>query len=380
MENIYMDYGATTPVRPEVTVAMQPYLTSCYGNPSAQYDLAVQAKNAVEQARSVIAASLGVKPGEIYFTSGGTESDNWALKASADRKPERGHIITSMVEHHAILRTCQYLEAKGCEVTYLPVNEEGCISVEQLEQAIQPNTILISIMYANNEIGSIQPIRKIGEVARKHGIPFHTDAVQAYMHVPIRVQEEGITMLSASAHKFGGPKGTGFLYLSEKLPLGSLLQGGGQERGRRAGTENVAGIIGMGEAVRCADRELRQEQERLCRLRDQMIRTFLRDIPYVRLNGAARDRLPGNVNMSFQFVEGPSLLVLLNEEGICASAGSACSSGDGTVSHVLQAIGLPEELSRAAIRFSFGKETTEEDIVKVVEVVKKNVQRLRNLR
>ncbi len=380
MKNIYMDYGATTPVRPEVTAAMQSYLTTCYGNPSAQYDLAVQAKNAVEQTRSVIAASLGVKPGEIYFTSGGTESDNWVLKASADRKQEQGHIITSKVEHHAILRTCQYLEAKGCEVTYLPVNEEGCISVEQLEQAIQSNTILISIMYANNEIGSIQPIRKIGEVARKHGIPFHTDAVQAYMHVPIRVQEEGITMLSASAHKFGGPKGTGFLYLSENLPLGSLLQGGGQERGRRAGTENVAGIVGMGEAVRCADGELRQEQERLCRLRDQMIRTFLRDIPYVRLNGAARDRLPGNVNMSFQFVEGLSLLVLLNEEGICASAGSACSSGDGTVSHVLQAIGLPEELARAAIRFSFGKETTEEEIVKVVEAVKKNVQRLRQLR
>lgn len=374
---IYMDNGATTATAPEVVQAMQPYFHEQYGNPSGVYDFAGTTKKAVEKARAQIAESLGVLPEEIYFTGGGTESDNWAIKGIAAMHPEGGHIITSKIEHHAVLHTCRFLEKMGYRVTYLDVDSQGMVSPEALEKAISDDTILISIMFANNEIGTIQPIAQIGKIAQKHKILFHTDAVQAYMHIPFQAEPLGISLLSASSHKFQGPKGVGFLYVREGTPLENLLHGGGQERRKRSGTENVAGIVGMGKAVELGMMHMRQETAYVKRLRMYMIERLFREIPYLRLNGALDNRLAGNVNISFQFVEGQSLLVLLDMEEICASAGSACTSGDKEISHVLSAIGLPEDLARGTVRFTLGANNTKEEVDTVVERLKVMVADLR---
>lgn len=374
---IYMDNGATTEMLPEVLQAMQPYLHEQYGNPSGVYEFAGNAKMAVESAREQIADSLGVLPAEIYFTGGGTESDNWAIKGVAAMYPEGGHIITSKIEHHAVLHTCMFLEKQGYQVTYLDVDENGMVSPEQVEKAIRDNTILISIMFANNEIGTLQPIAQIGKIAKQHNILFHTDAVQAYMHVPFQVPPMGISLLSASSHKFHGPKGVGFLYIREGVAIENLLHGGGQERRRRSGTENVAGIVGMGKAVELGMQNRSRDIGYVKRLRTYMIERLFREIPYLRLNGDLENRLPGNINISFQFVEGQSLLVLLDMEGICASAGSACTSGDKQISHVLASIGLHEDLARGTVRFTLGAGNTKEEIDTVVERLKGIVADLR---
>lgn len=374
---IYMDNGATTEMLPEVMQAMQPYLHEQYGNPSGVYEFAGNAKMAVESAREQIADSLGVLPAEIYFTGGGTESDNWAIKGVAAMHPEGGHIITSKIEHHAVLHTCMFLEKQGYQVTYLDVDENGMVSPEQVEKAIRDNTILISIMFANNEIGTLQPIAQIGKIAKQHNILFHTDAVQAYMHVPFQVPPMGISLLSASSHKFHGPKGVGFLYIREGVAIENLLHGGGQEKRRRSGTENVAGIVGMGKAVELGMQNRSQEIGYVKRLRTYMIERLFREIPYLRLNGDLENRLPGNINISFQFVEGQSLLVLLDMEGICASVGSACSSGDKQISHVLSSIGLHEDLARGTVRFTLSAGNTKEEIDTVVERLKGIVADLR---
>lgn len=374
---IYMDNGATTKMLPEVMQSMQPYMQEQYGNPSGVYEFAGNAKMAVENARKQIADSLGVLPAEIYFTAGGTESDNWALKGIAAMHPQGGHIITSKIEHHAVLHTCMFLEKQGYQVTYLDVDEKGMVSPEQVEKAICDNTILISIMFANNEIGTLQPIAQIGKIANKHRILFHTDAVQAYMHVPFKIPPLGISLLSASSHKFHGPKGVGFLYVREGIAIENLLHGGAQERRMRSGTENVAGIVGMGKAVEMGMQNMRQETAYVKRLRTYMLERLFGEIPYLRLNGALDNRLPGNINISFQFVEGQSLLVLLDMEGICASAGSACTSGDKQISHVLASIGLCEDLARGTVRFTLGAGNTKEEIDTVVERLKVMVADLR---
>lgn len=376
---IYMDNGATTAVEPEVIKAMLPWYKDWYGNPSGLYEFAGKSKSAVEHAREIIANSLGAKPEEIYFTCGGTEADNWILKGIALKEHSvRGkHIITSSIEHHAMLHSCQYLEKMGCDVTYLPVDELGLIHLDELEQAIRPETILISIMFANNEIGTIEPIAEIGRIAKKYGIPFHTDAVQAYMHMPIQVEELGITALSASSHKFNGPKGVGFLYIKEGTEVESYMHGGAQERRMRAGTENVPGIIGMGKAVEIGMRYMQQDMNYVKELREYMLYQLFREIPYLCLNGSTTQRLPGNINISLEYVEGASLLVLLDMEGVCASAGSACTASDHTISHVLKAIGLPEELARGTIRFTLGPDNTREEVDEVVRLLKQFVQDLR---
>lgn len=381
MENkvIYMDHGATTAAEPEVVQAMLPWYTEWYGNPSGLYEFATKAKEAVEHARQITADSLGVKPEEIYFTSGGTEADNWILKGIVlDGKPlQEKHIITSSIEHHAMLHSCEYLEKLGCQVTYLPVDETGRIDLWELEQAIRPETVLISIMFANNEIGTVQPVYEIGKIAKKYQIPFHTDAVQAYMHMPIDVRELGITALSASSHKFCGPKGVGFLYVEEGSPLENYMHGGAQERRKRAGTENVPGIVGMGKAIELGMQYLEQDAAYVRELREYMLQSLFDKIPYLVLNGSASERLPGNINISLQYVEGASLLVLLDMEGICASAGSACTAGDHSISHVLQAIHLPEDLARGTIRFTLGTDNTKEEVDTVVQHLAQFVKDLR---
>lgn len=379
-KTIYMDHGSTTAVEEEVVQAMQPWFARWYGNPSGVYEFADNSKKAVEHAREVIAESIGAKPKEIYFTAGGTEADNWILKGIAfkDGAPRgRKHIITSAVEHHAVLHSCRFLEKMGCDVTYLPVDETGMINVHELEQAIRPETVLISIMFANNEIGTIEPVREIGQIAQKYRIPFHTDAVQAYLHVPIQVEELGITALSASSHKFNGPKGVGFLYLREGTEAEPFLHGGAQEKRMRAGTENVPGIVGMGKAVELGMQYMKQDMGYVRELRDYMLYQLFREIPDLCLNGSSTQRLPGNINISLQSVEGASLLVLLDMEGICASAGSACSARDSSPSHVLQAIGLPEDLIRGTIRFTLGPDNTKEEVDTVVQHMKQFVQDLR---
>ncbi len=378
-KRIYMDHGATTAVESEVIKEMLPYYTQWYGNPSGLYEFAGKSKKAVEHAREVIAQSIGAKPEEIYFTSGGTEADNWILKGSVcqDGFARGKHIITSSIEHHAVLHSCEFLERMGCEVTYLPVNELGLIDIQELEQAIRPETVLISIMFANNEIGTIEPVYEIGQIAKKHGIPFHTDAVQAYLHVPIQVEELGITALSASSHKFNGPKGVGFLYIKEGTTLESYMHGGAQESRMRAGTENVPGIVGMGKAVELGMQYMQQDMNYVKELREYMLYRLFQEIPFLYLNGSVRERLPGNINISLDYVEGASLLVLLDMEGVCASAGSACTAGDHSVSHVLKAIGLPEELARGTIRFTLGPDNTKEEVDQVVQYMKQFVQDLR---
>lgn len=377
---IYLDNAATTKTAPEVVEAMLPYFTEKFGNPSSVYGFAAGNKSVITQQREIIANALGAKDNEIYFTAGGSESDNWALKATAEAYGNKGkHIITSKIEHHAILHTCEYLEKNGFEVTYLDVDENGVIKLEELREAIKPETILISIMYANNEIGTIQPIREIGEIAHEHGILFHTDAVQAFAQIPINVDECHIDMLSASGHKLNGPKGIGFLYIRTGVKIRSLLHGGAQERKRRAGTENVPGIVGLGAAVKRAVESMAERTAKEIELRDYLIGRVSEEIPHCRLNGDAKKRLPNNVNFSFRFIEGESLLIMLDMKGICASSGSACTSGSLDPSHVLLAIGLPHEIAHGSLRLTLSEETTKEDLDYVVDTLKEIVANLRGM-
>ena len=379
-KTIYLDNAATTKTRPEVVEAMLPYFTEYYGNPSSVYEFSTPSKKAITEARETIAKSLGAKTNEIYFTAGGSESDNWAIKATAEAYESKGkHIITSKIEHHAVLHTCEYLEKRGFEITYLEVDENGTVKLDELKKAIRPDTILISIMFANNEIGTIQPIKEIGEIAKEHGIIFHTDAVQAYAHVPINVDEYHIDMLSVSGHKFNGPKGIGFLYIRTGLKLRSFIHGGSQERKRRGGTENVPGIVGMGKAVEIAMANLAERTAYEVELRDYLIDRVLSEVPYVRLNGHRTNRLPNNANFAFQFIEGESLLIMLDMQGICGSSGSACTSGSLDPSHVLLAIGLPHEIAHGSLRLTLSEETTKEDIDFTVDEIKKIVEKLRSM-
>lgn len=380
MSRIYLDHAATTAVRKEVLDTMLPCFSQNYGNPSSIYEIAREAKSLIDNARKQVATAIGAEEKEIYFTAGGSESDNWAIKGIAESYKDKGkHIITSSIEHHAVLHTCQYLEKNGYEVTYLPVDEDGKIRIEDLEKAIRPDTILISIMFANNEIGTLQPIKEIGEIARKHKIIFHTDAVQAVGHVKIDVKQMNIDMLSLSAHKLYGPKGIGALYVRKGIKLKSYIHGGAQERGIRAGTENVPGIVGLGKAIELATAEMEQENKRLIKLRDEIIDGILNNIPYTRLNGHRTDRLPANVNISFEFIEGESILLLLDMNGIYASSGSACTSGSLDPSHVLLAIGLPHEKAHGSLRMTLGIENTEEDVKKLLEVLPGIIKRLRDM-
>lgn len=377
---IYMDNAATTAVKPEVFEKMKPYFMENYSNPSSVYSFAGEAKKAVDDARDIIAGALNAKAAEIYFTGGGSEADNWAIKATAEAYKNKGkHIITSAIEHHAVLHTCGWLERHGYEVTYLPVDENGTVSPEKVEEAIRPDTILISIMFANNEIGTIEPIKEIGEIAEKHGVLFHTDAVQAFGHVPIDVQEMHIDMLSASGHKFHGPKGIGFMYMRNRLKLGSFIHGGAQERSRRAGTHNVPGIVGMGEAARIAMEQLEANAAKETEVRDYLIARVEKEIPYIKVNGHRENRLPNNINICFRFIEGESLLIMLDQKGICASSGSACTSGSLDPSHVLLAIGLPHEIAHGSLRLTISEDTTKEDADFVVDNLKSIVERLRSM-
>ena len=377
---IYMDNAATTAVKPEVFEKMKPYFMENYSNPSSVYSFAGEAKKAVDDARDIIAGALNAKAAEIYFTGGGSEADNWAIKATAEAYKNKGkHIITSAIEHHAVLHTCGWLERHGYEVTYLPVDENGTVSPEKVEEAIRPDTILISIMFANNEIGTIEPIKEIGKIAEKHGVLFHTDAVQAFGHVPIDVQEMHIDMLSASGHKFHGPKGIGFMYMRNGLKLGSFIHGGAQERSRRAGTHNVPGIVGMGEAARIAMEQLEANAVKETEVRDYLIARVEKEIPYIKVNGHRENRLPNNINICFRFIEGESLLIMLDQKGICASSGSACTSGSLDPSHVLLAIGLPHEIAHGSLRLTISEDTTKEDADFVVDNLKSIVERLRSM-
>lgn len=377
---IYLDNAATTKTAPEVVDAMLPYFSEYYGNASTIYSLGAESKKAMDHARQTIADSLGAKPEEIYFTAGGSESDNWALKATAEAYASKGkHIITTKIEHHAILHTCEYLEKRGFEITYLNVDRDGLISLDELKAAIRPDTILISVMFANNEIGTIEPIAEIGEIAKEHGVLFHTDAVQAYAQVPINVDEMHIDMLSASGHKLNGPKGIGFLYIRKGVKIRSFVHGGAQERSRRAGTENIPGIVGLGAAVERAMRIMDTKTRKEIELRDYLIGRLENEIPHCWLNGHRTKRLPNNINFSFLFIEGESMLIMLDMKGICASSGSACTSGSLDPSHVLLAIGLKHEEAHGSLRLTLSEETTKEEMDIVAEEVKRIVQRLRDM-
>lgn len=377
---IYLDNAATTRVSEEVLQEMLPFFRETYANPSAIYGFASEAKKAVGIARDRAAALIGAKPNEIYFTAGGSESDNWAIRSVAEGLSDKGkHIITTKIEHHAVLHTCKYLEKNGYEVTYLDVDGEGKVSPEALEKAIRPDTILISVMAANNEIGTIQPIAKIGEIAHERGILFHTDAVQAYGHIPLHVEEMHVDLLSASGHKLYGPKGVGILYIRENVRLLPLIHGGAQERGRRAGTLNVPGIVGFGKAAALAGETMRERAEKETALRDYLIDRVLSEIPYTRLNGHRQDRLSNNAHFCFRFIEGESLLILLDQKGICGSSGSACTSGALDPSHVLLAIGLPHEIAHGSLRLTLSAENTREELDTTVEALKEIVARLRDM-
>ena len=368
---IYLDNAATTKTAPEVVQAMLPYFSEYYGNPSSIYDFAGKSKEAITKGREQIAEVLGAKKEEIYFTAGGSESDNWALKATFEAYKAKGnHIITTKIEHHAILHTCEYLEKRGAKITYVDVDENGIVKLDELEKAITPETILISVMFANNEIGSIQPIKEIGRIAKEHGVLFHTDAVQAFCQVPINVDECNIDMLSSSGHKINGPKGIGFLYIRKGVKIRSFVHGGAQERKRRAGTENVPGIVGYGVAAARANASMKERTDKEIAIRDHLIHRIETEIPYVKVNGDRIKRLPNNVNVSFQFVEGESLLLMLDNYGICASSGSACTSGSLDPSHVLLAIGLPHEIAHGSLRMTLSEETTMEDVDFVVDRLK----------
>ena len=377
---IYMDNAATTPVKPEVLDAMLPYFTEKFGNPSSIYSISSENKKAITDAREVIAKTINTTPENIYFTAGGSESDNWALKATADAYASKGkHIITTKIEHHAILHTCEYLETKGFEITYLDVDENGLVKLDELTAAIRPDTILISVMFANNEIGTIEPIAEIGKIAHEHGVLFHTDAVQAYTQVPIDVEAMNIDMMSTSGHKINGPKGIGFLYIRKGVKIKSFIHGGAQERHRRAGTENVTGIIGLAKAAEIATANMNERTAEEIKVRDHLIERIEKEIPYAKLNGDRVKRLPNNVNFSFQFVEGESMLILLDSKGICASSGSACTSGSLDPSHVLLAIGLPHEIAHGSLRMTLSEETTMEDADFVVDKLKDITANLRSM-
>lgn len=377
---IYLDNAATTKTAQEAVDAMLPYFTEYYGNASSIYSLGAESKKAMTEAREEIARSIGASAQEIYFTAGGSESDNWALVATAEAYESKGkHIITSKIEHHAILHTCEYLEKRGFSITYIDVDENGVLKLDELKKAIRPDTILISVMFANNEIGTIQPIKEIGEIAREHGILFHTDAVQAYGHVQTRVDELPIDMMSASGHKINGPKGIGFLYIRKGVKIRSFVHGGAQERNRRAGTENIPGIVGLAAAIRKNFANMEERIRKETELRDYLIARIEKEVPYCRLNGHRTDRLPNNVNFSFQFIEGESLLIMLDMKGICASSGSACTSGSLDPSHVLLAIGLPHEIAHGSLRMTLSEENTKEEIDFVAGELKGIVERLRSM-
>lgn len=377
---VYVDNAATTQVDPAVAEKVVPCFTSVFGNASSIHEAGRKAKELLDTAREQVATALGAETSEIYFTAGGSESDNWAIKGVARANKNKGnHIITSKIEHHAVLHTCKALEKEGFEVTYLDVDEYGRISLEQLENAITDKTILITIMFANNEIGTIEPVEKIGEIAHKHGVYFHCDAVQAVGHVPVDVEKMHIDMLSMSGHKFNGPKGIGALYVRKGVRLQNLIEGGAQERNKRAGTENVPAIVGMAEALRLAVSEMDKHNENLIRMRDRIINEIIENIPYVRLNGHPTERLPGNVNLSFEYIEGESLLLSLDLKGIAASSGSACTSGSLDPSHVLLAIGLTHEIAHGSLRITLGYENTDDEIDYLFSVLPEIVTRLRNM-
>ncbi|MBQ1993980.1 MAG: cysteine desulfurase NifS [Lachnospiraceae bacterium] len=377
---IYLDNAATTQVYPEVFEAMKPYFTEYYANPSSIYSFADEAKKAVDESRKAIADFIGARTEEIYFTAGGSESDNWAIKATARAYGDKGkHIITSKIEHHAVLHTCQELEKQGFEVTYIDVDENGIVLIDELKKAIRPDTILITIMTANNEIGTIEPIAEIGAIAKEHGILFHTDAVQAFAHIPMNVDEMNIDMLSASGHKFNGPKGVGFMYIRRGVKIGSFVHGGAQERQRRAGTHNVTGIVGMAKALELAKASMDERIAYETELRDYLIKRVTEEIPYSRLNGDRVKRLPNNANFCFRFIEGESMLILLDQNGICGSSGSACTSGSLDPSHVLLAIGLPHEIAHGSLRLTLSEKNTKEEIDFVVDKLKGIIERLRSM-
>lgn len=377
---IYMDHAATTYVKPQVVEAMLPFFTEKFGNASSIYTIGRESKKAIEESREKVADAIGAQAREIFFTGSGTEADNWSIKGVAYANKSKGnHIITTNIEHHAVLHTCQYLENDGFEVTYLPVDENGLITPQQVADAIKPNTILITIMFANNEIGTIQPIAEIGAIAKEKGIYFHTDAVQAIGNIAINVKEMNIDLMSMSAHKFYGPKGVGALYVRKGVKLVSFIHGGAQERGRRASTENIPAIVGFGKAIELATANLDEYNKKIMALRDRTIDEITKKIPFVKLNGHREKRLPGNVNFSFQFIEGESLLLMLDMKGIAASSGSACTSGSLDPSHVLLAIGLPHEIAHGSLRLTFGDENTDEDVNKLLEVLPVIVERLREM-
>lgn len=380
MKNVYMDYAATTYVKPEVLEEMMPFFTEKYGNPSSFYGISRETKMAIDKARSRVSKALNCDPNEIYFTGGGSEADNWAIKGIASAHRKKGnHIITTKIEHHAVLHTCEYLEKNGFEVTYLNVDKEGFIDLEELKNAITDKTILVSIMFANNEIGTIQPVKEIGEICRERKVLFHTDAVQAIGNIPVDVKEMNIDLLSLAGHKVYGPKGIGALYIRKGVRIDNLIHGGGQERARRAGTENTASIVGLGKAIELATESLEEYNKKITKLRDRLIDGLLK-VPHTRLNGPRGEkRLPGNANITFEFIEGESILLSLDFEGVCASSGSACTSGSLDPSHVLLAIGLPHELAHGSLRLTLGDGSTDEDVDYVLEVVPPIIERLRNM-
>lgn len=378
MRKVYLDNAATTALSPRVLEAMLPYFTRYYGNPSSVHAFGREAKQGLDKARDQVAKALHCEPSEVIFTGCGTESDNTVLLGVAQRYRNKGkHIITTNVEHHAILHTCEYLEKQGYSVTYLPVDQDGLVTAEQVAAAIRPDTILVSIMFANNEVGTIMPIQEIGAVCKEKGVLFHTDAVQAVGHIPVDVQAMHIDMLSLSAHKFHGPKGVGALYCRKGIRLPSYIMGGAQERGRRAGTENVAGIVGLGAAIQLATEQLEENRAKMTALRDRLMTGIQARISEVKLNGHPTNRLPNNVNFSFKYIEGESILLMLDMNGIAASSGSACTSGSLDPSHVLLALGLPHEIAHGSVRLTLGDETTEEDIDYTIDVLEKTVARLR---
>ncbi|NLX63890.1 MAG: cysteine desulfurase NifS [Clostridiaceae bacterium] len=378
---IYFDHAATTYVKPEVFEAMKPYFTEQYGNPSSIYSIGRSNRKAVEDARCSVAKSIGAaESSEIYFTGSGTESDNWAIKGAALALQKKGkHIITSNIEHPAVLATCEFLQKQGYDITYVKVNEEGLVNPDDVDKAIRPDTILVTIMMANNEIGTIQPIKEIAQVCKKHGVLFHTDAVQAAGNIPIDVKDLGVDLLSVSGHKFYGPKGTGMLYIRKGVKIESLIHGGHQERNRRAGTENVPGIVGFAKALELANENMEAHYKKLSSLRDKALKGIMERIPYVRVNGSMEKRLPGNLNLSFRFVEGESVLLMLDMKGIKASSGSACTSGSLDPSHVLLAIGLPHEIAHGSLRLSFGEINTEEEVDYLIDSLDEIISKLRNM-
>jgi len=380
MKNVYMDYSATTYVKPEVLEEMLPYFTEKFGNPSSFYGISRETKMAIDKAREQVAKTLNCLPNEVYFTGGGSEADNWAIKGIASAHKNKGnHIITTKVEHHAVLHTCAYLEKNGFDVTYLDVDEEGFINLEDLKNAITDKTILVTIMFANNEIGTIQPIQEIGAICKEKKVLFHTDAVQAVGNVPVDVKEMNIDMLSLAGHKIYGPKGIGVLYIKKGIKIDNLIHGGAQEKNRRAGTENIASIVGLGKALELATDSLEEHMKEMIVLREKLIDGLLK-VPYTRLNGPRGDkRLPGNVNICFRFIEGESILLSLDFKGVCASSGSACTSGSLDPSHVLLAIGLPHEIAHGSLRLTMGEGSTEDDVDYVLEVVPPIIERLRNM-